>query len=106
MAVRAVLLGAGLYGLIFSAAATTGTETCLQQPNRTTPCPHQLYRLMHLPDQPTAGVRCICVTDFQPFLQQPGSEVAQIRQRMDRRQLEAQLGMELEPILRILRRED
>lgn len=106
MSVRSVLLGTTLSGLIFSATATTNTDTCLQQPNRTLPCPHQLYRLMQLPDQPEATVRCICVTDFQPFLQQPESEVAQIRQRMDRRQLEAQLGMELEPILRILRRED
>ncbi|MCC5824856.1 hypothetical protein [Alkalimonas sp.] len=106
MGVKAVLLGTALSGLTFSAMATTATDTCLQQPNRTLPCPHQLYRLMQLPDQQEAGVRCICVTDFQPFLQQPESEVAQIRQRMDRRQLEAQLGMELEPILRILRRED
>ncbi|MEE2001733.1 hypothetical protein QWY20_09735 [Alkalimonas sp. MEB108] len=106
MGVKTVLLGTVLMGLSFSASASTLTDTCLQQPNRTLPCPHQLYRLMQLPDQQTAAVRCICVTDFQPFLQQPESEVAQIRQRMDRRQLEAQLGMELEPILRVLRRED
>lgn len=106
MDVKAVCLVTTLAGLIFAASATTETDSCLQHPNRTLPCPHQLYRLMQLPDQPEATVRCICVTDFQPFLQQPESEVAQIRQRMDRRQLEAQLSMELEPILRILRRED
>ncbi len=88
------------------ATAWAAFEDCLQDPNRTFPCPHQLVRIMQLPDQPEPAVRCICVSDFAPFLQTPESEVAQIRQRMDKRQLEAQLGMELEPILRVLRRED
>jgi hypothetical protein len=79
---------------------------CVQNPRRVKACPHLLYRIMQLPDQTAPALRCICVEDFQPFIQQPSSEVAQVRQRMDRSQLEAELGMELEPILRILRRED
>lgn len=93
-------------GGLFTETSFAADSDCVQNPRRVKACSHLLYRMMQLPDQTSAQMRCICVEDFQTFLQQPSSDVAQIRQRMDRRQLEAELGMELEPILRILRRED
>lgn len=105
-AVTLLVCACATASIVFPAQASANDMTCLQSPQRTKACPHLLYRLMRLPDQSSASVRCICVTDFQPFLQYPKSEVHLIRLRMDRRQLEAELNMELEPILQVLRREN
>lgn len=103
---HAVIMMLAIAASLLPAQSLAADSECVQNPRRVKACTHLLYRIMQLPDQSSAQVRCICVEDFQPYMQQPSSEVAQIRQRMDRRQLEAELGMELEPILRILRRED
>lgn len=81
-------------------------QQCIQAPKRTAACPNLLYRVGQLPGMEKPAMLCICATDFTPLLTTPDDESAQIRQRMTRRQLEAELGIPLEPILRLLSRQD
>lgn len=77
-------------------------QQCIQHKNRVKACPHQLYRADKLPSQNKTQLLCICVTDFQPLLQQPGSEQQKIEQNMTRRQYEVEYGDDLPVILAIL----
>ncbi|WP_213996998.1 hypothetical protein [Arsukibacterium sp.] len=80
-------------------------QQCIQHKNRVKACPHQLYRADKLPSQPKTQLLCICVTDFQPLLQQPTNEQQKIEQNMTRRQYQVEYGDDLPVILAILQRQ-
>ncbi|WP_372626092.1 hypothetical protein [Arsukibacterium sp.] len=80
-------------------------QQCIQNKNRFKACPHQLYRADILPSQNELQLICICVTDFLPLLQQPGSEQQRIEQNMTRRQYQAEYKEDLPVILAILKRQ-
>lgn len=87
---------------IFSGAVFA---SCLQTAARSTPCPNQIYRAMQLPGMEKPALRCICVTDFLPLLedaQTPEQSLAQLRLKQ---RLKTELQHDIEPVLQILRRE-
>ncbi|MDX3775436.1 hypothetical protein QE250_15045 [Chromatiaceae bacterium AAb-1] len=91
--------------LLLSLPATAAkTSQCIQSPKRVSACPNLLYRSAQLPAMEKPQLLCICATDFSELLQPATTDTELIRQRMTKRQLEAELGMPVEPILDILRR--
>lgn len=97
-----VLLGLTYLFTAVSPVQAAVSEQCIQHKNRVKACPHQLYRADKLPSHNTTQLLCICVTDFQPLLQQPDNEQQKIEQNMLRRQYQVQFGDDLPVILAIL----
>ncbi|MAD76812.1 MAG: hypothetical protein CML20_18845 [Rheinheimera sp.] len=99
------VLGFTLVVAVIMPAHADVPQQCIQNKNRFKACPHQLYRADTLPSQNELQLLCICVTDFLPLLQQPGSEQQRIEQNMTRRQYQAQYKEDLPVILAILKRQ-
>lgn len=97
-----VLLGVTQLFTAVSLAQAAVPEQCIQHKNRVKACPHLLYRADKLPSHDKTQLLCICITDFQPLLKQPGNEQQKIEQNMTRRQYEVQYGKDLPVILAIL----
>ena len=95
---RLVMLA--LAGLSFS---TDVLADCIQSPERTVACPHQIYRLGQLENMAKPAVLCICVADFKEFLTVPADEDEAYKQKLKRLKLEYALGQKIEPILQVLR---
>ena len=110
MKLRSIMLAVVILGVthvmpgIMPAQAAV-PQQCIQHKNRVKACPHKLYRADKLPSQNKNQLLCICVTDFQPLLLQPGSEQQKIEQNMTRRQYEVEYGDDLPVILAILKRQ-
>jgi len=86
--------------LTFSASTLAD---CIQSPERTLACPHQIYRLGQLENMAKPAMLCICATDFQEFLTVPADEDEAHKQKLKRLKLEYALGQKIEPILQVLR---
>ncbi len=95
---RLVMLA--LAGLSFSTAVLAD---CIQSPERTMACPHQIYRLGQLENMAKPAMLCICVADFKEFLTVPTDEDEAHKQKLKRLKLEYALGQKIEPILQVLR---
>lgn len=95
-----VVLFISLMTLVFS---TNTLADCIQSPERTTACPHQLYRLGQLENMPKPAMLCICVVDFKEFLTIPADPELAHKQKLKRLKLEYALGRKIEPILQVLR---
>lgn len=95
---RLVMLA--LAGLSFSTAVLAD---CIQSPERTVACPHQIYRLGQLENMAKPAMLCICVADFKEFLTVPTDEDEAHKQKLKRLKLEYALGQKIEPILQVLR---
>ena len=89
-----------LAALTFSSAVLAD---CLQSPDRTVACPHQIYRLGQLENMAKPAVLCICVADFKEFLTVPADEDEAHKQKLKRLKLEYALGQKIEPILQVLK---
>jgi hypothetical protein len=76
---------------------------CIQSPERTQACPHQLYRLGQLEHMTKPAMLCICVADFKEFLTTPTDEDKAHQQKLKRLKLEYALGYNIEPILTVLK---
>ncbi len=76
---------------------------CIQSPERTLACPHQIYRLGQLENMAKPAMLCICVADFQEFLTVPTDEDEAHKQKLKRLKLEYALGQKIEPILQVLK---
>lgn len=86
-------------------AVTTKTESCISAASRTSACPHQLYRIMQLPDRTEPAVRCICITDFQALINAATTPEQQATQRRLAQQYSKELGYDVDILLQVLRRE-
>lgn len=89
-----------LAGLTFSTGALAN---CIQSPERTQACPHQVYRLGQLENMAKPAMLCICAADFKEFLTVPADEDEAHKQKLKRLKLEYALGQKIEPILQVLR---
>jgi hypothetical protein len=83
--------------------STAVSADCIQSPERTQACPHQIYRLGQLENMAKPAMLCICVVDFNEFLTVPADEDAAHKQKLKRLKLEYALGQKIEPILQVLR---
>lgn len=86
--------------LTFSA---TTLADCIQSPERTLACPHQIYRLGQLENMTKPAMLCICVADFKEFLTVPADKDEAHKQKLKRLKLEYALGQKIEPVLQVLR---
>lgn len=91
-----------LLGTLFSGAVVA---SCLQMAERSAPCPNQIYRAMQLPGMEKPALRCICVTDFLPLLEDAETPEQRLAQLRLKQRLKAELAHDIEPVLQILRRE-
>lgn len=91
-----------LVGTLFSGAVFA---SCLQMAERSAPCPNQIYRAMQLPGMEKPALRCICVTDFLPLLEDAETPEQRLAQLRLKQRLKAELEHDIEPVLQILRRE-
>ena len=92
--------------LVLMAALTFSAATqadCIQSPERTLACPHQIYRLGQLENMAKPAMLCICVADFKEFLTVPTDRDEAHKQKLKRLKLEYALGQKIEPILQVLR---
>ncbi|GAA0374228.1 hypothetical protein GCM10009092_43070 [Bowmanella denitrificans] len=81
-------------------------EQCLQDPARTQPCPHLIYKQAQLTDKQgnnTKQLVCVCLSDFADLQAQPSSEAERVRQRMRLKSLAAQLNMDEQTLLELIR---
>jgi hypothetical protein len=76
---------------------------CIQSPERTLACPHQIYRLGQLENMAKPAILCICVADFKEFLTEPSDRDEAHKQKLKRLKLEYALGQKIEPILQVLK---
>lgn len=82
---------------------TQALADCIQSPQRTVACPHQIYRLGQLENMAKPAMLCICVADFKEFLTAPADEDEAHKQKLKRLKLEYALGQKIEPILQVLK---
>lgn len=87
------------------AAQSDDTANCIKAASRNSPCPHQIYRAMQLPNMEKPALRCICITDFSPLLKSADNPEQRLAQLRLRQQFEAELQHGIEPVLQIIRRE-
>lgn len=93
-----------LSSLVLSALTfATARADCIQSPERTQACPHQLYRLGQLETMEKPAMLCICVADFKEFLTIPSDKDEAYKQQLKRMRLEYALGQKIEPILQVLK---
>lgn len=86
-------------------AIANSAATCIKAESRTSPCPHQIYRAVQLPNMERPELRCICVTDFLPLLSEPENAEQRLAQLRLKQKLSAQLQHDIEPLLQIIRRD-
>lgn len=91
---------------ISSLAYADSLVDCIQAANRTRPCPHQIFRAMYVPALEQMAARCICVTDFLPLLEEPQDARQRLAQLRLRQQFKAELGYDVEHILKTIRRDN
>jgi hypothetical protein len=72
---------------------TAAVEGCIEAPKRSTPCPHQIYKLMKLKKDQPSQITCICITDFEQFLTPAKDQTAKIMRKMNLKQLAAELQL-------------
>lgn len=94
-----------LFVFTSEAALANTAAACIKAENRTSPCPHQIYRAVQLPNMERPELRCICVTDFLPLLTEPENAEQRLAQLRLKQQFRAQLQHDIEPLLQIIRRE-
>lgn len=95
-----------LLSVLLSSAVHALPEQCLQDPARTQPCPHLIYKQVSLSEPQGKAVKqllCVCLSDFAD-LQTPATTDAQrINQNMRLKSLSAQLNMSEQDLLEAIR---
>lgn len=79
-----------IFAMSFSAMAI---DACIQDPRRSDPCPHQIYKMMKLRDSEPAKITCICLEDFKKFLVEPKDDTEKMLRKMELKQLAAELQL-------------
>jgi hypothetical protein len=97
-----LLTGVGL--ALLSVTPVLAVDSCIQHPNRSKPCPHQIYKLMKLQDDKPAKITCVCMTDFTKFLTPAKGDKETVMRKMELEQLKAQLQLNEAQILSLAKR--
>ncbi|MFT4929616.1 MAG: hypothetical protein ACI8WB_005751 [Phenylobacterium sp.] len=68
-------------------------DSCIEKPRRTSPCPHQIYKMMKLKEDQPAQITCICLADFSKFQTPAKGDKAIALRKMELKQLAAELQL-------------
>lgn len=96
-------LALALLSVLGVCSLSTAATECIQSPERTLACPHQIYRLGQLDTMEKPAILCICVADFKEFLSEPTDRDEAHKQKLKRLRFEYALGQKIEPILQVLK---
>lgn len=81
-------------------------QQCLQQPNRTAPCPHLIYKKAALAvprlNISAGQVLCVCASDFQDLLHKPTTKAEEMSQKFRLKRLSADVGLAQQALLSLL----
>ena len=82
-------------------------DLCLQSPKRTAACPHLLYKKSKLAIPKLAvqanEIVCLCLTDLNPLLTPPSSELEKIDQQLAWMTLTQEYRLTKEEIMALIR---
>lgn len=94
----------GLLTAIFFVAPTMAVDHCIEKPRRSTPCPHQIVKLMKLKADQPAKITCICLTDFEKFLTPAKNDTERALRKMEIKTLMAELQLTEAQIVSLAKR--
>lgn len=81
-------------------------EQCLQDPARTQPCPHLIYKQVNTVDAQAKAAKqliCVCLSDFADLQLPAATDAQQISQKMRLKSLAAQLNINEQALLQAIR---
>lgn len=90
---------------LFIPMSAFAVDDCIEDPLRTEPCPHQIYRMMKLKKDEPAKITCICMADFTKFLTPPKDETERMLRKMELKKLAAELQLSEEQVANLAKRQ-
>ncbi len=93
-----------LSAIVLISFGASAIDACIQNPRRSEPCPHQIYRMMKLRDSEPAKITCICLADFDKFLTPAKTDTEKALRKMELKRLAAELQLTEEQVANLAKR--